>query len=122
MGFLYALEAIRTTPLGKLMGAVTYLGDEICFMVFAVGVFWCVSKRMGYYLMTVGFFGMILNQFLKILCCVPRPWVKDPDFTIVEPARAGATDTRRTRWRCTAASPGVRAAWCCGWCASCWRC
>ena len=91
MGFLYALEAIRTPLLDKLMGAVTYLGDEICFMVFAVGVFWCVSKRMGYYLMTVGFFGTILSQFLKILCAVPRPWVKDPDFTIVESARAGAS-------------------------------
>ena len=91
MGFLYALEAIRTPLLDKLMGAVTYLGDEICFMVFAVGVFWCVSKRMGYYLMTVGFFGTILSQFLKILCAVPRPWVKDPGFTIVESARAGAS-------------------------------
>ena len=90
MGLLYALESIRTPLLDKILGAVTYLGDEICFMVFAVGVFWCISKRMGYYLMTVGFFGTIINQFLKILCAVPRPWVKDPNFTIVESARAGA--------------------------------
>ena len=91
MGLLYALESIRTPLLDKILGAVTYLGDEICFMVFAVGVFWCISKRMGYYLMTVGFFGTIINQFLKILCAVPRPWVKDPNFTIVESARAGAS-------------------------------
>ena len=91
MGLLYALESIRTPLLDKILGAVTYLGDELCFMVFAVGVFWCISKRMGYYLMTVGFFGTILNQFLKILCAVPRPWVKDPGFTIVESARAGAS-------------------------------
>ena len=91
MGLLYALESIRTPLLDKILGAVTYLGDEICFMVFAVGVFWCISKRMGYYLMTVGFFGTILNQFLKILCAIPRPWVKDPGFTIVESARAGAS-------------------------------
>ena len=91
MGLLYALESIRTPLLDKILGAVTYLGDEICFMVFAVGVFWCISKRMGYYLMTVGFFGTILNQFLKILCAIPRPWVKDPNFTIVESARAGAS-------------------------------
>ena len=91
MGLLYALESIRTPLLDKILGAVTYLGDELCFMVFAVGVFWCISKRMGYYLMTVGFFGTILNQFLKILCAIPRPWVKDPNFTIVESARAGAS-------------------------------
>ena len=60
-------------------------------MVIAVTAFWCVSKREGYYLMIVGFFGTVINQFLKILCCVPRPWIKDPDFTNVESARAEAT-------------------------------
>ena len=57
----------------------------------ALVLFWCISKREGYYLLTVGFFGTVLNQFLKLLCRVPRPWVQDPSFTIVESARAGAT-------------------------------
>ena len=35
--------------------------------------------------------GTVLNQFLKILCRVPRPWVKDPNFTIVESAREAAS-------------------------------
>ena len=91
MGVLYALESIRTPVLDKIMLIISELGGEAPFLIIAIAVFWCIDKRKGYYLMTVGFFGMILNQFLKILCCVPRPWVKDPDFTIVEPARAGAT-------------------------------
>ena len=91
MGVLYALESIRTPLLDKIMLVISELGGEAPFLIIAIAVFWCIDKRKGYYLMTVGFFGMILNQFLKILCCVPRPWVKDPDFTIVEPARAGAT-------------------------------
>ena len=41
--------------------------------------------------MTVGFAGTIINQFLKLWFRIPRPWVKDPDFTIVESARAEAT-------------------------------
>lgn len=41
--------------------------------------------------MTVGFFGTIANQFLKLLCRVPRPWVLDPNFTILEQAREAAT-------------------------------
>ena len=49
-----------------------------------------MGKHKGYYLLTVGFFGTILNQFLKLFCRIPRPWVKDPDFTIVESARAEA--------------------------------
>ena len=57
----------------------------------AVVVFWCVSKWEGYYLMTIAFCGTVLNQFLKLICRVPRPWVRDPNFTIVESARAEAT-------------------------------
>ena len=91
MGVLYALESIRTPVLDKIMSVITLLGGELFFMVIAVTVFWCVSKREGYYLMIVGFFGTVINQFLKILCCVPRPRVKDPGFTIVESARAEAT-------------------------------
>lgn len=77
MGLLYALESIRTPVLDKIMSVITLLGGELFFMVIAVAVFWCVSKREGYYLMIVGFFGTVINQFLKILCCVPRPWVKE---------------------------------------------
>lgn len=61
------------------------------FIVAAVVVFWCVSKWEGYYLMTIAFCGTVLNQFLKLICRVPRPWVRDPNFTIVESARAEAT-------------------------------
>ncbi len=73
------------------MGAVTYLGDELLFIVLALTVFWCVDKAEGYYLLFVGFLGTMFNQFLKLLCRIPRPWVKDPDFTIVESAREGAS-------------------------------
>ncbi|MDO4285634.1 MAG: phosphatase PAP2 family protein [Eubacteriales bacterium] len=91
MSVLYALEGIRT-PFGDLFfSAVTHLGEETVFMVAAIFVFWCVSKKEGYYLLTVGFLGTIFNQFLKLLFRIPRPWVKDPDFTIVESARAEAT-------------------------------
>ena len=41
--------------------------------------------------MCIGFLGTIINQFLKITCRIPRPWVKDKSFTIVESAKAGAT-------------------------------
>ena len=60
-------------------------------MVAALFVFWCVSKKEGYYLLAVGFAGTVLNQFLKLLCRIPRPWVLDSNFTIVESARAQAT-------------------------------
>lgn len=91
MEVLYALESIRMPWLDTVMAAITHLGEETVFMVAALFVFWCVSKRHGYYLLAVGFAGTVLNQFLKLLFRIPRPWVLDGDFTIVESARAQAT-------------------------------
>lgn len=91
MDFLYLLESIRLPGLNEFMLAITYLGDEIAFLVVALILFWCVDKRQGYYVLCVGFFGTLANQFLKITCQVPRPWVQDPEFTILEQAREAAT-------------------------------
>lgn len=91
MELLYALESIRTPFFDKLMGLVTNLGGESVFIAAAIIVFWCLNKSCGYYMMTVGFAGTIINQFLKLWFRIPRPWVKDPNFTIVESARAEAT-------------------------------
>ena len=91
MKVLYALESIRVPWLDTVMAAITHLGEETVFMVAALFVFWCVSKRHGYYLLAIGFAGTVLNQFLKLLFRIPRPWVLDSNFTIVESARAQAT-------------------------------
>lgn len=91
MTILYWLESVRNPVLDVVMQFFTFFGTELVFMVLALAVFWCVDKREGYYLLFVGFFGTALNQFLKLLCRIPRPWVRDPDFTIVEGARSGAT-------------------------------
>lgn len=90
MPFLYFLESIRHPVLDTLFSIITLCGEETVFMAVGMMVFWCVDKYRGYYLLCVGFLGTVLNQFLKILCRVPRPWVKDPNFTIVESAREAA--------------------------------
>ena len=90
MGVLYLLESIRIPGLNEFMLLVTQLGEETAFLVAALIVFWCVDKRKGYYLMTVGFIGTMANQFLKLWFRIPRPWVLDPQFTILEQAREAA--------------------------------
>ena len=90
MSFLYMLERIRIPVLNELMLAVTTLGEETAFLVIALIIFWCVDKKKGYYVMAVGFAGTILNQILKLACRVPRPWVLDPNFSILEQAREAA--------------------------------
>ncbi len=91
MSFLYLLESIRNPVLDAFFSVITLLGEETIFMAVGMIVFWCVDKNQGYYLLTTGFLGTAINQFLKMLFRVPRPWVKDPAFTIVESAREAAT-------------------------------
>ena len=91
MTFLYWLESIRTGFGDLLMATVTRFGEEAIFIVLALLFLWCIDKKEGYYLLTVGFFGLLCNQFLKILCRVPRPWVKDPSFTVVEGTKEAAS-------------------------------
>ena len=90
MEFLRLLESLRTPALDAFMAAITQLGDETVFMVLAITVFWCVSKRQGYYVFAVGLGGTVVNQWLKLIFRIPRPWVLDPEFTIVESARGAA--------------------------------
>lgn len=91
MGVLYFLESIRVPFITELMLLITHLGEETAFLAIALVVFWCVDKNRGYYIMSVGFIGTIFNQFLKLLCKVPRPWVKDLGFNAVEAAKPEAT-------------------------------
>ena len=90
MDFLLWLESLRIPVVTQIMLLITKLGEETAFLVVALIVFWCVDKKRGYLLMAVGFMGTILNQFLKMVCMVPRPWVRDPGFSAVEEAKAAA--------------------------------
>ncbi len=47
-----------------------------------------MDKKEGYYLLFVGFFGTILNQFLKLLFKIPRPWVN----TKLKPVQSAVSD------------------------------
>ncbi|MBS7402502.1 MAG: phosphatase PAP2 family protein [Oscillospiraceae bacterium] len=91
MELLYLLEGIRTPFWDTVLGAITLFGEETLFILLAVILFWCVDKRGGYYMMATGFIGVVANQFLKLWFRIPRPWVRDPNFTIVESAREAAS-------------------------------
>ncbi len=91
MEFLYWLESIRNPVLDFIMQAVTEFGSEMLFIVLGIFMLWCMDKKHGYFILMTGFFGVYANQFLKLICRVPRPWVLDPNFTIVHSAKADAT-------------------------------
>ena len=91
MAFLKGLQAIRNPVLDVLLGLVTRLGEETILMVLGMAILWCVNKKWGYRLMFISLAGTALNQLLKAIFLIPRPWVLDPTFEIVESAREAAT-------------------------------
>ena len=91
MSFLYFLEGIRNPFLDEIMLMITRFGEETAFLIAALILFWCVDKYKGYYILSVGFIGTITNQFLKLVFRIPRPWVLDENFTILEEAREAAS-------------------------------
>ena len=91
MELLYLLENIRNPILDAVVAFITIFGEETIFMAISMIIFWCIDKWQGYYLLLTGFAGTVINQTLKMTFKVPRPWIKDPNFTIVESAREAAT-------------------------------
>lgn len=81
----------RTPFLTALMSAVTYLGSEVVIIGIACLTYWCLNKRAGNRMLLTLFVGILTNQFLKITCCVRRPWVRDSRVVPVESAISGAT-------------------------------
>lgn len=91
MELLYFFESIRNPVLDFIFALITELGGELVFIIVGMTMFWCVDKKQGYFVLIVGFFGVYINQFLKLIFRIPRPWKIDPEFTIVESAREAAT-------------------------------
>ena len=91
MEFLYFLERVRVPILNEFLLLITQFGEETAFLVVALILFWCIDKRKGYYILSVGFIGTVANQFMKLWFRIPRPWVIDKNFTILEQAREAAS-------------------------------
>lgn len=91
MDFLRLLASLRLPWLDEVMLTITALGEELFFMAGAMILFWCVDKYLGYYMLSVGFIGIQLNQLGKVLFRIERPWVRDPSFAAVEDAIPEAT-------------------------------
>ena len=91
MQLLYFFEKIRIPLLNEFMLLITRLGEETAFLVVALILFWCIDKYKGYFVLSVGFIGTVTSQFMKLWFRIPRPWVMDGNFTILEQAREAAS-------------------------------
>lgn len=93
ISYLLSLQNIRETSelLTGLFNAVTYLGGSSLAVVIVSIIYWCINKNMGVRIgMSVGI-GGIFNQLLKNICCINRPWIRDPRVIPDPVAKVGAT-------------------------------
>lgn len=91
MEMLRSIAGVRTPFLNSAMSASTWFGEEMAFIVIGLIIFWCVDKRFGYRFLFMYMAGTFVNQLLKAIFMIPRPWDIDPKFEIVESAREGAS-------------------------------
>ena len=91
MQLLYAIQQIRTPLLDAFFSVITRLGEETILLVIGMLIIWCLDKKWGFRFLFAGLAGTALNQLLKAIFLIPRPWVLDPEFEIVESAREAAT-------------------------------
>lgn len=94
MEYLLALQQVRESLPDWVMYAATGFSDLMSgpFVVLAVAVlFWCVDKRLGYFLATAFCLGSVVNQLIKNLACVYRPWILDSRIEVAAPAATHAT-------------------------------
>ena len=91
MDQLRALAQLRTPAMTAVMSVITYLGQEMVFLVLGMILLWCVNKKYGYRYLGMFMLGSFLQQFFKAIFTIPRPWVLDPTFEPVESAVPAAT-------------------------------
>lgn len=69
---------------------ITNIGEMGTMLLFLAGVYWCVSKEFGSYLLVGYNWNRIVNGLLKIHFCVYRPWIRSslivPDAEVMKTA------------------------------------
>ena len=65
--FLQTLADARIPAVTSILNVITVMGDEKLFVVISMIIAWCVSKRGGQYMLTVGFGLSNVGQTLKMI-------------------------------------------------------
>ncbi|MDO4502229.1 MAG: phosphatase PAP2 family protein [Coriobacteriia bacterium] len=92
--FLLMLQNLRANVPDAVNVFFEQLSEGVggtALVLFGAVVFWCIDKRAGY-LMTVCYLASsAVNQLIKNIACVYRPWILDSRITPVPLAQEGAT-------------------------------
>ena len=90
MNFIYWLQQMRT-PLGEaVFSVITHFGSDIMMIMALCAFLWIFGRRAALRL-AISYAGTgLVNQLLKIIFAVPRPWVLDDRIVPAQSAVKGA--------------------------------
>lgn len=94
ISFLLALQGLRESLPGFIetfLVYLSYIGDGPGLVALVLLIYWCVDKRAGQFSFIAFGAGNFVNQLLKNIACVYRPWIRDAAITPAERAIEGAT-------------------------------
>lgn len=73
--FIKGLQSLSNAFFDAVNLGITYLGDEIFFIVVAVVLYWCVDKKFAYKFMNVYILSVAANEGLKSIVARRRPYL-----------------------------------------------
>lgn len=93
MDYLYALQCIREASPEYINYFFVFISEVLLKVVLAyiAVIYWCCDKREGAS-MLLGYAGAFqINQFIKNIACVYRPWIVDSRLHVAAAAESTAT-------------------------------
>ena len=93
ISILLALQQLRQSLpsfIETFFVMLSYIGDGPGLVALVLIVYWCVDKRAGQFSFIAFGAGNFVNQLLKNIVCVYRPWIRDSAVVPSEKAISGA--------------------------------
>lgn len=93
INYLLALQNFRDVTGGIFdaffLNISTFGTTDIAFVVL-FGIYWCINKKIGTYMIHCYVLSYLMNIFIKMSACIYRPWILDNRIHPVESAIKGA--------------------------------
>ena len=93
MDYLYALQSIRESSPALLNYFFLFISEVVLkgSIILMALIYWSFSKRDGLIISFGYVFSFSINQFIKNIVCMPRPWLLDSRLHVDPIAKSGAT-------------------------------
>lgn len=93
MDYLYALQVARESAPDVVTAFFVFVSEYLMMLgpVLAAIIFWCIDKRTGIWMMLSFGWAQVATNLVKIIACIPRPWLLDGRLHVAEQAAGSAT-------------------------------